>query len=134
MDQATTVLLTVSGLLFGFLFAAFWWILNRELTFEPKERHFKPATGLLMVSLGLLGVFGIIIPLRKVAWANTSLLWSYRGVSLAIVLVFGYMFVELGHYGIFQRPKYTTMSEWVFFSLTLIAVLWLAIRWLRVGT
>jgi uncharacterized membrane protein len=134
MDQATTVLLTVSGLLFGFLFAAFWWILNRELTFEPKDRHFKLATGLLMVSLGLLGVFGIIIPLRNVARANTALLWGYRGVFLAIVLVCGYMLVELGHYRIFQRPKYTTTSEWVFFSLTLVAVLWLVIKWLNAGT
>lgn len=48
MDETSRANLTVSGVLFGFFFAAFWWILNRELTFEKEERHFKPATGVLI--------------------------------------------------------------------------------------
>jgi hypothetical protein len=46
MDESSKALLTVSGLLFGFLFTAFWWILNRDLRFKPENRHFKPATGM----------------------------------------------------------------------------------------
>jgi hypothetical protein len=34
MDESSKALLTVSGLLFGFLFTAFWWILNRDLEIQ----------------------------------------------------------------------------------------------------
>jgi hypothetical protein len=30
---------------------------------------------------------------------------------LALLAVYGYMLTELGHYGIYQPPKYTTRSE-----------------------
>jgi hypothetical protein len=33
--------LPFSSILLGFLFAGFWWTLNRELTFKAEERHFK---------------------------------------------------------------------------------------------
>ena len=129
MDETSRAILTVSGVLFGFFFAAFWWILNRELTFEKKERHFKPATGVLMVSMALLAAFGILIPLGHAARANPALLTSYRGILLALVAVYGYMLIELGHYGIYQRPKYTTRSEKFFCVVTLLAVIGLATRW-----
>lgn len=127
-SQLTTVL-TVSGILFGFLFAGFWWSLNRELTFKPNERHFKFGYALLLLSMVLLGYFGIITPLRKLANADPSLTGSYRGVMLAVIGVFGYMLTEFGHYNIFQRPKYTTVAEWVFFVLTLMAIVIFAAVW-----
>lgn len=129
MDETSRAILTVSGVPFGFFFAAFWWILNRELTFEKKERHFKPATGVLMASMALLAVFGILVPLGHAARANPALLTSYRGILLALVAVYGYMLIELGHYGIYQRPKYTTRSEKFFCVVTLLAVIGLAARW-----
>jgi hypothetical protein len=129
MDESSKALLTVSGLLFGFLFTAFWWILNRDLRFKPENRHFKPATGMLITSLVLLGVFGIVAPLKQAAKANPALLWSYRGVLLALLSVLGYMLTDLGHYHIYQRPKYTTNSAWVFFSLTILVILAFVLKW-----
>ena len=129
MDEASRAVLTVSGILFGFFFAAFWWILNRELTFKPEERHFKPATGVLMVSMALVAIFGIIIPLRHAALVSPALWSSYRGLLLALVAIYGYMFIELGHYGIFQRPKYVTRAEKLFGLATVLVMLGLAVRW-----
>ena len=129
MDETSRAILTVSGVLFGFFFAAFWWILNRELTFKEEERHFKPATGVLMASMALLAVFGIVIPLRHAAQANPALLTSYHGILLALLAVYGYMLTELGHYGIYQPPKYTTRSEKFFFMATVLVVIGLAARW-----
>ena len=40
MDDTAKAVLTVSGVLFGFFFAAFWWTLNPELAFETNQRHF----------------------------------------------------------------------------------------------
>ena len=84
MDETSRAILTVSGVLFGFFFAAFWWILNRELTFKEEERHSKPTTGVLMASMALLAAFGIGIPLRRAAQANPALLTSYHGILLAL--------------------------------------------------
>ena len=42
----------------GFLFAGFWWALNRELTFDPSQRHFKPGYALLILTMILLGTSG----------------------------------------------------------------------------
>ena len=88
MDETSRAILTVSGVLFGFFFAAFWWVLNRELTFKEEERHFKPATGVLMVSMALLATFGIVIPLHRAAQANSALLTSYHGILLALIAVY----------------------------------------------
>jgi hypothetical protein len=129
MDETSRAILTVSGVLFGFFFAAFWWILNRELTFKEEERHFKPATGVLMASMALLAAFGIAIPLRHAAQANPGLLTSYHGILLALIAVYGYMLTELGHYGIYQPPKYTTRSEKFFCIATVLIVIGLAARW-----
>jgi multidrug resistance efflux pump len=44
MDETSRAILTVSGVLFGFFFAAFWWILKREsrstgrATFQARDR------------------------------------------------------------------------------------------------
>jgi hypothetical protein len=99
---------TAASVLFGFLFSGFWWALNRELTFRPGQRHFKPSYFLLLMSMALLGAFGIVKPLREIAANNPELRWTYRAVVLVMVSVFGYMLSELGHYRVFQWPKYTT--------------------------
>ena len=130
MDESAKAILTVSGLLFGFLFAAFWWVLDRELSFKnPALRHFKLATGVLLAAMLLLGAFGIITPLQQAANANPALVPSYRGVLLAFVAIYGYMLIELGHYHVYQLPKYTTRSERVFFILTVVVILALALKW-----
>jgi hypothetical protein len=121
--------LTVSGVLFGFLFAGFWWALNRELTFKLSERHFKLGTGMLLVGMVLVAIFGIVLPMKSVAGSDHVLVLSYRGIAVALVLVFGYMLTELGHHGIFQTPKYTTKSEWVCFAAALLVSIVLAIKW-----
>ncbi len=129
MDETAKAILTVSSVLFGFFFAAFWWMLNRELAFKPEERHFKLATALLMVSMALLAAFGIILPLRHAASLSPVVVPSYRGLLLALLAVYGYMLIELGHYGVFQRPKYTTRSEKVISAALLVVVGGLVIRW-----
>jgi len=129
MDEISRAILTVSGVLFGFFFAAFWWILNRELTFKEEERHFKPATGVLMASMALLATFGIVIPLHRAAQANPAVLTSYHGILLALITVYGYMLIELGHYGIYQPPKYTTRSETFLCIVTAVVVIGLAAKW-----
>jgi len=129
MDETAKAILTVSGVLFGFFFTAFWWILNRELEYEPDQRHFKPATGVLMASMAMLAVFGILVPLRQAARINPGVVPSYRGIFLALVAIYGYMLIELGHYHIYQRPKETTRSEIVASILLLVVVAFLALRW-----
>jgi len=123
-------ILSVSGVLFGFFFAGFWWSLNRELEFEPGSRHFKPSYALLLLSMGLLAYFGIVKPLESLTINRPSLAWSCRGVVLAIIGILGYMTTELGHYDVFQLPKYTTRIERIVFAVTLIGMVALAIVWL----
>jgi hypothetical protein len=128
MNPATSVL-TVSAILFGFLFAGFWWSLNRELSFRPEERHFKLGNVLLFAAMAVLGYFGIIVPLRSLARADATLLLSSRGVVLAMACIYGYMLTEFGHYYVFQRQRYTTPLEWVFFASTLLTILALVLSW-----
>jgi len=130
MDKPIAAILTISGILFGFLFAGFWWALNRELSFKDEEaRHFTLGAGMLISSMLVLATFGIVLPLREIALTNPGLWWSYRGVVIALVGVFGYMLVELGHYSVFQVPKYVTKTEWIFFVLTLVVVMGLVLGW-----
>ena len=117
-----------AAVLFGFLFAGFWWSLNRELTFEVPERHFKPGYALLFLRVVLVGYFGLIAPLREAAQVQPALKHTYYGVTLGIVAVVGYMLTEFAHYSIFQRPKYTTPLEWVFVVVTAIVLGFLASR------
>lgn len=125
-------IVTVSGILFGFLFAGFWWSLNRELTFTPEDRHFKPSYAMLLLSMLLLAIFGIIQPLYALVLDNPELINSFRGIILALLLVFGYMLTEFGHYGIYQRPKYVTTSEKILLGLTTTAAVGLLVYWLAV--
>jgi hypothetical protein len=129
LNEAATAILTVSGILFGFLFAGFWWSLNRELSFDPDQRHFKFGHFLLVLTMGLLGYFGMVKPLNALASADPSLTASYRGIVLALIGVFGYMLTEFGHYYIFQRPKYVTGIERLAFALTLLIIVALALIW-----
>ena len=122
MDSAKEIL-SVSGVLFGFFFTGFWWALNRELEFKPEQRHFKFGYALLIISMGLLAYFGILKPLDTLTEAEPKLDWSYRGVLLTLVGIFGYMITELGHYRIFQRPKYATATEIIAFSMTILAII-----------
>jgi hypothetical protein len=120
-----------AAVLFGFLFAGFWWSLNREVGFDEEDRHFKPGYALLFASIAFVGYFGLVEPLRAAADANASLKTTYYGVALGIVAVIGYMLTEFAHYRIFQRPKYTTPLEWTFFIGTCIALASLGFVFLR---
>lgn len=129
MDSAKEIL-SVSGILFGFFFTGFWWALNRELEFDPEDRHFKFGYILLFGSMVLLAIFGIIIPLQTIIVSEPHLIWSFRGVILTLIGVFGYMIAELGHYSVFQKPKYTEPIEKIAFYLTISVIIVLAIVWL----
>jgi hypothetical protein len=119
----------VSSILLGFLFAGFWWTLNRELTFRPEDRHFKLGIGLQLLGMLMLAVFGVVLPLRALAYANPELLLNYRGVVLALIVIFGYMLTNLGHYGVLKWPKYTTGPEKLLFAGTLLLVFALIVKW-----
>lgn len=121
--------LPVSSILLGFLFAGFWWTLNRELTFKPEDRHFKLGIGLQLLGMLMLAVFGVVLPMRAIAYANPQQLLDYRGVVLALIVIFGYMLTDLGHYGVFKWPKYETRPEKFLFAATLLAVLALIVKW-----
>ncbi len=121
--------LPVSSILLGFLFAGFWWTLNRELTFKAEDRHFKLGIGLLLASMVMLTVFGIVLPMRSIADANPALLLDYRGLVLALVAVFGYMLTDMGHYGVFKLPKYRTAPEVFLFASTVLTLLGLIVKW-----
>ena len=60
---------------------------------------------------------------------NPELRWTYRAVVLVMVSVFGYMLSELGHYRVFQWPKYTTWQEHMFFWSTLAVIVTLIVYW-----
>jgi predicted membrane channel-forming protein YqfA (hemolysin III family) len=115
-------MVTAASLLFGFLFAAFWWALNRELTFKPEDRHFKYSYALLLGTMGVVAILGILRPLRDLARTDPSVSSAYAGVAVAFVGVFGYMLTEFGHYSIYQKPKYVTRSELIAFWLTLVSM------------
>lgn len=128
-DSGVRAALPVCSILLGFLFAGFWWTLNRELTFKVEDRHFKLGIGLLLVAMVMLGLFGVVLPLRAIAYANPAFLLDYRGVVLALITVFGYMLTDLGHYGVFKLPKYRTTIEGFLFAATLLTVLGLIAKW-----
>jgi hypothetical protein len=129
LENAARADLTVCSVLLGFLFAGFWWTLNRELTFKVEERHFKLGIALLLLSMVMLAVFGVVLPLRAIAYANRAFLLDYRGVVLGLITVFGYMLTDMGHYGFFKLPKYRTTSERLLFSATVLTVLGLIVKW-----
>jgi len=122
--------ISAAAILFGFLTAGFWWSLDRELSFKPEERHFKPGYALLFVSIAFVGYFGLVVPLREASRLPeyASLNTTYYGVTLGIIAVLGYMLTEFAHYRIFQRLKYSTPSEWVFFLVTIGALLALGVQ------
>jgi len=121
--------LPVSSIMLGFLFAGFWWTLDRELTFKAEERHFKFGIGLLLVAMILLAVFGVALPLGRLADDNPHFLLYYRGVVLALITVFGYMLTDLGHYGVFKAPRYKTKAELFWFIGTLVVLATCITRW-----
>ncbi|MBK7190671.1 MAG: hypothetical protein IPH86_18925 [bacterium] len=118
MEHADTIL-TVSGILFGFLFAGFWWSLNRELSFEPQDRHFKFGYVLLFLSMALLGYFGIVLPLQSLVSAEPALVPSYRGILLALIGTFGYHADRAWALLCFPATEVCNPVEWLFVILTL---------------
>jgi len=64
-----------------------------------------------MASMALLAVFGIVSPLRHARRPILRCSQAITGFSWRWLAVYGYMLTELGHYGIYQPPKYTTRSE-----------------------
>jgi hypothetical protein len=121
---------SAAAVLFGFLFAGFWWSLNRELTFKPEQRHFQPGYALLFLSMAFVGHFGLIVPLRDASHvpAYGYLKSTYYGVTLGVVSALGYMLTEFAHYSIFQRLIYSTSLEWVFFFITVVVLLFLGVQ------
>src|SRR4051812_2416611 len=99
MDHVEQVV-TAASILFGFLFAGFWWALDRELKFVSEQRHFKPAYALLLITMALVALVGLLSPLHKIATADPTLKVPIAGVAAGIVGVFGYMLTELAHHGV----------------------------------
>jgi hypothetical protein len=78
---------SAAAVLFGFLFAGFWWSLDRELTFKSEQRHFKPGYALLFLRIAFVGYFGLIVPLREASRlpAYGYLKSTYYGVTLGVL-------------------------------------------------
>jgi len=129
VEEGIKAALPVSTILLGFLFAGFWWTLDRELAFKQEERHFKLGIGLLLLAMVMLAVFGVVFPLRTIAYANPVLVWDYRGVVIALIVVFGYMLTDMGHYGVFKLPRYRTKPELFFFAATMLTIIALVAAW-----
>ncbi len=120
-------IVTAASILFGFLFAGFWWALDRELKFPQEQRHFKPAYALLLATMLLLAVFGVLLPLQSLIDDNPSLRPPVAGIAAGLVGVFGYMLTELGHYSVYRRPIYYGRYERFIFVVTVISMLALVI-------
>lgn len=125
--DALSTIITTSGIMFGFFFVGFWWTLDRELKFDVDGRHLKLGVLLLFAAMVVLSILGIMMPLHRFAELHPELQWPYRGMAIALVGIFGYMLTELGHYRVFQVPKYVTAAEAFFFFLTLAAATVLAL-------
>jgi len=111
-------IITAASILFGFLFAGFWWALDRELKFKSEERHFKPAYGLLLATMLVLASFGVLYPLWSMTKTDSSLRAPVIGIAGGLVGIFGYMLTELGHHNVYRRPLYYGPYEWVLFIVT----------------
>lgn len=119
---------TAASILFGFLFAGFWWALDRELKFKEEERHFKPTYFLLLATMALVAIFGVLIPLHQMAKTTLELKVPVAGIAAAVAGVFGYMLTELGHYSVYRKPLYYGPFELALFGLTVIGMI-LAAYW-----
>ena len=127
IDSGAREALHVCSILLGFLFAGFWWTLNREFSFKAEDRHFNLGIALLLLAM-VLGVFGVVLPIRQIAFRNSAFLPGYRGVVLALITVFGTMLTDIRGYGLFKLPKYRTNSERMLFAATLVSVLGLIVK------
>ena len=118
---------TAASILFGFLFAGFWWALDRELKFESDQRHFKPAYALLLLIMSLVAVFGVLLPLHEMTKTDSDLRVPVAGVAAGIVGVLGYMLTELGHYRVYQKPIYYGPFEKALFVSTVVGMIIVAV-------
>jgi hypothetical protein len=58
-----------------------------------------------------LDKFGVVLPLRAIAYANPTILLDYRGVALALITVFGYLLADMGHYHVPKLSKYKNTAQ-----------------------
>ena len=114
LDSGVRAALPVRSILLGFLFAGFWWTLNQELTFKVEDRHFKLGIGLLLVATVMLGLFGVVLRLRAIAYANPAFLLDYRG-SLGAPHCIWLHADRPWATTEFSLPKYRTTAERFFF-------------------
>jgi hypothetical protein len=59
----------------------------------------------------MLRVFGIVLPIRRIALRNPAFLPGYRGVALVLIAVFGYLLTDMGHYGLFSSRIQTKLRR-----------------------
>jgi hypothetical protein len=83
-------------------FVGFRWILNRDLTFKAEDRHFRLEIAPQLLGMFLLGVFGVMLPMRAIADTNPEFLFDYREVVLWLIAIFEYMLTNLGHHCVLQ--------------------------------
>ena len=79
LGEGARTALPVASILLGFVFAGFWWTLNRELTFKMEDRHFKLGIALQLLGMVLLAIFGVVLPMRAIAYASPYFLLDSRG-------------------------------------------------------
>ena len=53
-----------------------------------EDRHFRLGIALPLLAMVMLGVFGVVLPIRQIAFRNPAFLLGYRGVVLALITVF----------------------------------------------
>jgi hypothetical protein len=121
--EGVKLTVTASSLIFGFLFAGFWWALDRELKFPEGKRHFKYGYGLLLGTMAIVGIFGIARPLWRASQVDAAVSDALPAVVAALIGIFGYMLTEFGHYSVYQPESYSTPSERVLFWVTVLAIL-----------
>jgi hypothetical protein len=73
----------------------------------------------------MLAVSGVTLPMRAIAYADPGFLLDYRGVVLALIVIFGYMLTDLGHYG-YSSGRNTELDPRSFF---LRVRCWWSSRW-----
>jgi hypothetical protein len=75
----------------------------------------------------MLGVFGVVLPIRQIAYTNPAFLLGYRGV-VAPITVFGYMLTDTGHDGLFNLRTEPIQKE-CYLQPLFVTVLGLIVKW-----
>lgn len=77
----------------------------------------------------MFGGLGVILPKTGNRLSESRLVPDYPGVVLALIIVFGYMVMDMGRYRWFKRPKYTTAPARLFRAATLLTVMGGILKW-----